>query len=122
MQTVTARIVSAYADLTGRQSIARCGTMQFNRIEIGVATEHLRESKRLMAANVEKAREISRLRVEIADANKELSAKKQSLSQMTAKFRQATDEVERLKHSESYRLGLFLTWPLRKIYRMFCNG
>ena len=73
VEAVTAKIVAAYADLTGRPTIARAGKMQFKRIDIGLATEYLRDRNRLMAANVNKANEIAKLKAEITKLNGEVS-------------------------------------------------
>ena len=34
-----------------------------------------------------------------------------------AKFKYLSGEVKALSRSASYRVGMFVTWPLRKVYR-----
>lgn len=162
-EVVTAKIVAAYADLTGRSAISREGKMQFKRIDIGVATEYLRDKNRLMTANMDKAREIAKLKAEItklkaeitklnaesskhiaaletikktpnqnaevvklkamlakaALANEKLSATAKELRNASARLEYMSREVANLKKSEAYRVGMLVTWPFRKAYRVF---
>lgn len=143
LEATGARIVAAYADVTGRPVPARTGTMQFKRIDIGVATEYLRACHREHRLNLDKAGEIKKLRAEVARLTTELSKcapqpgkplpqlpKKDPAPKANvlvkhvqspadvAKIKFLSHEVSELKRSTAYRVGMCVTWPLRKIYRM----
>lgn len=119
LAAVGARLVAAYAELTGRPVPARTGTLQFKRLDLGMATEYLRARDREHRMNLEKAAEITRLRAEVARLT--AAAKKPAAPvrdpRDAAKITALINEVNALKRSASYRLGLFVTWPLRKVYR-----
>ena len=140
LEAVGARVVAAYADLTGRPLPDRSGTMQFKRIDIGVATEYLRARNREHRLNLDKAGEIKKLRSETSRLNAECATRKTALDEMAKRVfalnaelakmkaiaqkndqvvKSLSREVNGLKNSASYRFGMFVTWPLRKIYRAF---
>lgn len=133
LEAVGARIVAAYADLAGRPVPARTGTRQFKRIDVGMATEYLRARDREHRLNLDKAAEIKRLRADVARLTEDLAkcrsqpaktvvkevVKVKTVAQPAdaAKIRFLSHEVTALKASTAYRVGMFVTWPLRRIYR-----
>jgi hypothetical protein len=55
----------------------------------------------------------------------EMAEKQEDLQWLRAELREKINAIYELQRSESYRLGLFITWPLRKVYhwlrRMGCE-
>lgn len=117
LEAVGARIVAAYADVTGRPVPSRTGVMQFKRLEVGVAIEHLRAKNREHRMNVAKAGEIKKLQTETTRLAAECTKLKSTCLEEAKTVEALAKEVGELKASFSYRTGLIATWPLRKLYR-----
>ena len=47
-----------------------------------------------------------------------LNVLKANVSALNQKLRRSETEVAELKKSTAYRVGMFVTWPLRKVYRI----
>ena len=74
----------------------------------------LRAQQEAMAATREELTEVRAARGRLVEETTELKAKVRFQEEIVA----ARDrEIYELAHSESYRFGLFCTWPLRKIWR-----
>ena len=48
-----------------------------------------------------------------------ISARDRKVREKEKEIRKYKDEVLALKMSSAYRVGMFITWPLRKVYRAF---
>ena len=54
----------------------------------------------------------------LADAKKKVAERDKRLKIAKGKIKKCEDEVKSLKRSEAYRVGMFVTWPARRAYRM----
>ena len=98
IEAVGAKVVAAYADLTGRPVPARSGNMQFKRIDIGVATEYLHARNREHRQNLDKADEIKRLREEtLPSLNAKVARRDEWLAALRAKVARRDKWLAELK-------------------------
>lgn len=116
LEVVGAQVVAAYAEVTGRPMPARAGTMQFKRLDVGVATEYLRARDREHRLNLDKVLEIRKLRASSPAPAAPVAVVRRDPRDV-AKIKYLSGEVKALSRSASYRVGMFVTWPLRKVYR-----
>ena len=54
-----------------------------------------------------------------ATAHIPVEASDKRLKKLIRQLSRAEAEIAGLKSSAAYRMGMFLTWPLRKVYRYF---
>lgn len=54
-----------------------------------------------------------------SDAAAKIKIAEQKERQQGRRLKASVNEVTRLKHSEAYRVGMFVTWPARRAYHMF---
>lgn len=103
LRTIAEKTIAAYADLCGCPPIKRTGVADPNKLfDLGDALY-------LVPALEGARRKIRALQQELRSRDR--SAKK-------LKHEQSEREVLALKGSEAYRVGMFVTWPARRAYRM----
>ncbi len=99
-------------------------------VDLQATTAHLEthEDQDLRAAldrfslDAERAqRDLDSLGIEIQQVRAELTQletkRHEDVQALRTELREKTNTIYELERSESYRLGLFMTWPLRKVYR-----
>lgn len=82
----------------------------------GRGTRRIDELKRQLA---EEEKHLDKTRRAADETSLKLRKKAESEKNTSRKLSQLQQEVAALKSSEAYRVGMVVTWPARKIYRLF---
>ena len=100
--------IRSQLDMSTRQRDAVERDLADSRKKCDAAERNLADSRKKCDAAVH----------DLSASRQVYAAEKKQKGTLQDKLRRSTDEVAALKASAAYRTGMFVTWPLRKIYRM----